>query len=182
MKRTLSLILALVLALSVSLALADGSGFHTSYFTMPLPDGWTYDNTDLEDPDVGEDLGYAYAPETPGLLIEAYMLYYEDLNNFSLWSSDADELQAYIEATLEDYAEDRAEYVDTVMAGSVPFIIIRCTDEEGPYLYADTMTNGYAIEFYSYVLDAEQNCAEITDADILQFKTILSGFQPVTGT
>ncbi len=182
MKRTLSLILALVLALSASLALAEGSSFDTKYFTMPLPYGWTYDDADLEDPDVGEDLGYAYAPDEPAMLIEAYVIYYEDWKNFSLWSSDAEDLQAYIEAVLSDYGDYNAEYVDTVMAGSIPFVIIHCTDEEGEFLYADTMTNGYAVEFLCYLLDEEGTSYRITGADIEQFKTILAGFQPVTGS
>ncbi len=182
MKKTFCLILALVLALSASLALAAGDTFETNYFTMPLPDGWTYDNSDLEDPDLGEDLGYAYGPGDPSLLFEAYVLYYEDLKNVSLWSSDADELQAYIDAVLEDYAEDKAEYVDTVMAGSIPFVLLRCEDEEGPYLYADTMTNGYAIEFLAYVSDTKGGTYDITEANIEEFKSILAGFTPVTGS
>ncbi len=182
MKKTFCLMLALVLALSASLALAKGEVFETKYFTMPLPDGWAYDNSDLEDPDVGEDLGYAYGPGDPSLLIEAYVIYNEDLQNFSLWSSDADELQAYIDATLEDYAEDNAEYVDTVMVGSIPFILLRGTDEEGPYLYADTMTNGYAIVFFAYVVGNDNKSYDITEENIEEFKSILAGFTPVTGS
>ncbi len=182
MKRTLSLVLALIFVLSVSLAFAEGDVFETKYFTMPLPDGWTFDNSDLEVPDEGEDLGYCYASESPGLLIEGYMIPYEDLQNVSLWKSDAEELQAYIDATVEDFAEDNAVYLDTVMADAIPFIILRCADEEGEYLYADTMTNGVAIEFLAYNTDEQGNAYKITDEDIELFKSILAGFTPVTGS
>ncbi len=182
MKRCLSLILALALALSVSLSFAESTVFTTRYFTLPLPEGWSADYSDLTDIEDGEDLGYCYAPEMPGLLIESYMVYYEDLKNYALWNSDAEELQAYIEATVEDFEAENAEYVTTVMAGSVPFVVIRGEDEDGEFLYADTLTNGYAIEFWGYLSDNSERSWPLTDEAIEQFVTVLEGFTPVSGS
>ncbi len=182
MKRFFSLMLALALLLSVSLSAAESVTFETKYFTLPLPDGWTTDYSDLTTIENGEDLGYFYAPEMPGLLVESCMIYYEDLKNYALWNSDADELQDYIDATLEDFEAENAEYLTTVMAGSVPFVVIRGTDEDGEFLYADTLTNGYAIEFWGYMSDDTDQAWPLTDKAIEQFVTVLEGFKPVSGT
>ncbi len=184
MKRTVSLLLALVLVLSLSCsALAEDSLlFETKYFTLTLPAGWETEFEDLETIDDGEMLGYFFSPEDPGLTVGACMIYYEELKNLALWNSDADELQDYIDALLEDYAEDHPVYVGTVMAGSIPFVVIRAEDDESEYLYADTMTNGYAIEFTGYVSGSDSISPKLTDKAVEQFLQILTTFQPVTGS
>ena len=100
----------------------------------------------------------------------------------ALWSSDSEEMKAYIEAILEDFKDDHPEYLDTVMAGKIPIILIKATDAEGEYLYADTMTNGYAIQIEAYVADDsdEEKLYPLTEENIEQFKSILATFVPVT--
>ena len=63
------------------------------------------------------------------------------------------------------------------MAGNVPFVLIRCADDEGEYVYADTITNGYSIQFEAFMAD-EENIQPLTDEAIEQFKTILATFKP----
>ena len=182
MKRSVCLLLALLLALSnVFCAAAEGFVFKTSYYTLTLPDGWIIDTDDLESDDASEDLGYFYAPETIGLVVAAYLEYYEDLKDLSLWSLDSKELQDYTETVLEELEDYSPELVGTVMAGAIPFILVKGTDEDGDFLYADTMTNGYAIVFEAYLTDTDGEVMyPMTENELEQFKSILTTFLPVT--
>ena len=62
-------------------------------------------------------------------------------------------------------------------AGKIPFVLIRCEDEESEYIYADTVTNGYSIQFEAFMADGE-NFHPLTDEAIEQFRTILTTFKP----
>ncbi|MBR5109519.1 MAG: hypothetical protein IK099_04930 [Clostridia bacterium] len=185
MKRMIGLLLALLLALSAAnCAAAANNVFKTAYFTITLPDGWETDTTPLDEDEKVEDaeyLGIFGTSKGVGLAAIAYLVYYEDLKDISLWNSDEADLARYTKSVMEDFAEDRPEYLGTVMAGSIPFILIKGTDEDGEYLYADTMTNGYAIEIQAFVMDEDwEKQYPMTDKYIEQFKNVLSTFQPVT--
>lgn len=182
MKKLLAVIIASALILSIVSAMADPVTFTTKYFTMELPEGWEIDTESLknESEENAEALGAFAAPDEIGLVAVAYLIYYENLKNLALWSSDANELQAYADAIMEEYADDNPVWLGTVSAGSIPFVLIKGTDEDGEYLYADTITNGYAIEFMAYVTDSEgEKYYPLTDEYIEQFKTILTSFKPV---
>ncbi len=183
MKRTISLIFALALALSaVCGAAAAEKIFKTAYFTVTLPAGWDYDTEEAEKLEDGDEyLGYFGEEKNIGLVVGAYIIYYEDLTDISLWNSDEAGLREYAESVMYDFADDDPEYLGIVMAGKIPFVLIRAEDEEGEYLYADTMTNGYAIEFNAYVLGPDgETQYPFTEKYIEQFKSILSTFQPVS--
>ena len=183
MKRLFGWMIAAVLMLSaVCAAGAEGVTFKTNYFTLQLPDGWITDYEDLEKEEGLEGLGFFGQDAKIGLIAGAYLVYYEDLKDVALWSSDSEEMKAYIDAILEDFKDDHPEYLDTVMAGKIPIILIKATDAEGEYLYADTMTNGYAIQIQAYVADDsdEEKLYPLTEENIEQFKSILATFVPVT--
>ncbi len=183
MKRMISLIFALVLALSAvcGTAVAEKT-FKTAYFTVTLPAGWDYSTDDAEKMEDGDEyLGYFGEDKEIGLIVGAYIIYYEDLTDISLWNSDEAGLREYAESIMYDFADDDPEYLGIVMAGKIPFVLIRAENEDGEYLYADTMTNGYAIEFNAYVLDSDgETQYPITEKYIEQFKSVLATFQPVS--
>ena len=180
MKRFFGLMMTLVLVLSVAAA-AGGETFTTEYFTLQLPDNWEIITDDLESEEEAQCLGAFADSSEIGLVGVVYLAYYENLKDIALWNSDEEELEAYTDAILEDYAENNPELIGVVQAGKIPLVLIRGTDEDGDFLYADTMTNGYAIEFEFFVTDADvEKMYPITDAHIEQVKTILATFQPVT--
>ncbi len=182
MKRLMSLLLVSALLLCVAQAALADQTFSTKYFTLGLPDEWIIDTEDLEeysDENV-EVLGFLGEPDEIGLFVLVYLSYYEDLKDISLWNSDASEIQLYADAVLEDLEDDRPVYLGAVMAGSIPFVLFRAEDEDGEYLYADTMTNGYAIVFLAYVTDEDGNQYPLSDSNIEDFRNILATFQPVT--
>ena len=180
MKKTAILLAAVLLTLSFACsALADGTTFTTKYFTLELPEGWTIDTEELnaESEENVEALGYLDAPGEVSLDIGCFLVYYEDLKDLALWSASEEDLKAYADTIMEEFADARPEYLGNIMAGSVPFVLIKCTDEEGEFLYADTLTNGYSIQFEVSMMDDEKYYP-LTDEAVEEFKTILSTFKP----
>ena len=181
MKKTLSLILARFVLCSAAWAAADdGVLFETEYYTLTLPDNWKIDLDDLEEDDKFEELGFMYAREDDGLAIEAALEYFESLDGISLWDAGEEDFQAYVDMILEEFAEDGAVVLDPVNANGIPFIIIRCEDDDGEYLYAETVTNGYVLSFYAYALDWDSNYLPLEEKHLDTFREILSTFQPNT--
>ena len=180
MKKITALFFAMLMTLALTCgAFAEGNTFTTKYFTLELPEGWEIDqdNLDKESEEGMEALGFFGSPDDISLVAEAYLVYYEELKDFSSWSASEKEVEEYKELLMEEFEDEKPEYVGTVTAGSIPFILIRCTDEDGEYLYADTVTNGYAIQIAAYLAD-EDKFHPLTDDAIEQFKTILATFKP----
>lgn len=183
MKRIISLVFALVLALSaVCGAYAAEKTFKTAYFTLKLPNGWDFDTDDAEVYEDGDEyLGVFGEDKDVGIVVLTYKMYYEDYKDVSLWNADKAEMDEYIEDLLYQFEDDDPEYIGTVMAGKIPFVLIKGMDEEGEYLYAETMTNGHAIIFDCYVLDEEgETQFPFTQEYIDQIKSVLETFQPVS--
>ena len=178
MKKLIAIVLALLLTLSIVSAMA-GTTFTNNYYTLELPEGWEIDTSNLQSEDNLEDLGLLYCAEGRGLAVEAFQIYYEDLKDLKLWEADDDKLKEYAGLILEDFSEDNPVFLDIIKVGSIPFVLVKATDEDGDYLYADTIANGHAIVFMAYVLDKDgETFLPITDAYIEEFKTILNTFKP----
>lgn len=181
MKRAISLLLAmLVLALPACGALAESTQtFATDYYTLTLPSDWTIDTSEANGDDEFRTLGYLYAPEVPGLVIEAGLIHYEDMSDVSLWNADEETMQGYIDAVLDELKDEKAEYLSTLKVGQIPFLIFSGEDANGPYRYIDTMTNGYAVAFYAYVAgDDSDALLPMSDADWARVESILNTFTP----
>ena len=179
MKKTLSLILILSVLLTAAWAAADDSVlFENEYYTLTLPGNWRIDLDDVKKEGTFEDLGFMYAREDDGLAIEAGLEYYERLDGISLWDADEEDFQAYVDMILEEFAEDGAYVLDPVYASAIPFIIIRCEDDDGEYFYAETVTNGYVLSFYAYALDWDSNYLPLKNKHLDTFREILGTFQP----
>ena len=180
MKKLFAIVFALLFTLSIVSAMADGVTFTSKYFTMELPEGWETADPEQEadDKDAPECLGVFGQSEGEGLVCEAYIEYDEDSKTLSLWNSDAEELKDYAEAVMEGFEEDNPVYLDTIKANGIPFVLIRATDEDGEYLHANTVSNGYYIHFMVYAADAEGEFIPLADKYIEEFKTILNTFKP----
>ena len=182
MKRLFLLLMTAVLFLPAVCVSADGVTFSTAYFSLELPENWEIDTEDLVKEDDSEDLGFFGGETAEGFLTGgAYLVYYENLKDISLWNASEEELQDYADALLEDFEKNNPELIGTVMAGKIPLVIIKGDDDQGEFVYADTLTNGYAIEFEFYVTDEDGEAQlPITDRDIDQIKAIMATFRPAT--
>ena len=178
MKRFLSLLLTVVLVLSAMTALADAL-FETAYYTLNLPEGWDIDQDNLEEQsnETMEVLGYFYSTEEIGLVVSAYLAVNGDAQE-SLADADDATIQEFVDVLMEDFTDNQAEYLGIIQAGSIPFVLIRGTDQYGEFLYAETLINSGSVEFEAYVLDAAETQYPLTDEAIEQFKSILATFQP----
>ena len=182
MKRFIILVLAIAV-FTAAFATAEGVEFRTAYFTLQLPEGWetSTDMDDMEETEGVEWLGLFADSADIGLVGIAYLVHYENLEDISLWNADDETMEAYKEAILEDFEDDDPELIGTVMAGKIPLIVVRAADEDGEYIYADTMTNGYAIQFRFMVTDPEgEEQYPVTDGYLAQIEEILATFTPVT--
>ena len=180
MKHYLSVLLAAALVLSAAAALADVT-FENAYYTLNLPDGWEIDTTDADTDAAGGSgyLGMLYAPDAIGLTIDAYVIANEDLAGQTLRDADAETVQAYADALIEDYAGNWPESLGTVQAGGVPFVVIRATDDTGEFLYAETVIDGRVIEFIAYISGEDGTLFySLTGEAAEQFKSILATFVP----
>ena len=181
MKRVFIMLLAvLMLAVPACAALAEaGQTFATDYYTLTIPQDWEINTSDLESEEDYKLLGDLYSPEVPGLVIETGLVHYEDMNDISLWNADEATTKEYIDAVLDELAEDNPKYVKTLNNGGIPFIVVKAEGEDGPYSYIDTMTNGYAVVFYAYVADDKSDTLlPMSDADWAQVESILATFKP----
>ena len=187
MKRLLGVMVAVILVLSAVCAAAEGVTFTTNYFTLQLPDGWETDFEDLEKEDNEEELGYFADPANVGLACGVYLVYYEDLKDISLFNLDEETIQDYVDAILEEMEDGKPEYLGTVTASPspdlkpIPLVLFKVTDEDGEFIYADTITNGYSIQFEFFIMDMDGDTMyPFTDAHIEQIKSILETLQPAT--
>ena len=180
MKRIFTLMVAALLVLALCPALAEvGKIFTTDYFTLTLPKDWEIDTSDLEKDGDFQELGTLYAPEVPGLVMEAGLMHYADMEDISLWNADEKTMQDYIDATMEDLKDDNPKYETTLNVNGIPFIVISAEDKDGPFRYIDTMTNGYAVVFYAYVAnDDDDKLLPMSDDDWAQVESILATFKP----
>ncbi len=182
MKRWICAAAAVMLVLfTACIAAAEGVTFTTKYFTMQFPEGWETDTEDLTQEDGVEELGYFEEQAAYGLSGGAFLVYYEELKDIRLFDAGEEELQAYIDALLEEFEEDHPVYLDTLMAGQIPLVMLRCTDKDGEYIHVDTMTNGYAIEIQFYVMSDDEKDMKtypVTDRQIEQIKSVLATFRP----
>ena len=183
MKRIISLALSVILLVAFCAGAAAESltmPFETTYYTMMLPEGWEiYDPDTEDDTDTFQTLGYFSSPDDRYIWANCYLHYLEDWKDVSLWNVDDEELEGYIDATMSDFEDDDGEFLGLVYAGSIPFVMIKARDEDGEYIYADTMTNGYVILFYVYLteLDTDETFP-FSDADIDQLTAIIETFTP----
>ena len=185
MKRTISLFFALIFALSaVCCAASAEETFKTPYFTLTLPNGWLIDTSEADaavNKNGEQYLGIFGDYAAIGLVVEADLARYDELKEISLWNYSEAELKDYADSVMEEFEGEHPEYLGVVKAGQIPFVLIKATDEDGDYLYADTMTNGYAIMLCAYVTDEDaETMYPITEKHIEQFKSILATFQPVS--
>ena len=80
---------------------------------------------------------------------------------------------------MEEFEDSNPELIGIVTADKIPLVMIRMHDDDGDFLYVDTVTNGYAIQFEISVTDSEgEKFYPITDEYIEQVKTILATFKP----
>ena len=176
MKKLAALTLALLLTMSLTAACAQtytaGNWFSVDYAdSLTLDDtSYTGDNTD--------DYRWLFTLSDDTYLIDASLNTAEGYEGVSLYSATADDRDAYVQDTLDAFADDQAELVQTVeLDNGIPFYIFSMEDSDGPYYYAETIANGNSLNFCCYYADAN---TALDDALLGKLVTLLKTFKPVT--
>ncbi len=179
MKRIVSLLLACALWLCAA-AFAEKSEnlFETKYYTMRAPEGWVCDYDDLKKEEKSWELGYIFRKPDYQLCVFAGLDYYSNWSDVSLWRGREEDMREYKDVLLKDYKDYSPELVETVTVGKIPFLVMKLTDNDAVFYYAETMTNGYAVSFEYYALDARSEWRNVTDEEYRLFIEMLKTFEP----
>ena len=175
MKKLVSTLLALALCLSLGAACA-------AEYTVPGLCTITYDDTVLTMDNE------TYVDENTDAYHWCFLLYndlysidmdmeqLEAYEGLSLFSATDEEKEAYKTALMEDMDAAFLSVLE-VPVGSfvIPFYIFSSENEEGPYLMAETVTQGTAIDFYAYYNDAT---LPVDDALTEALTTLVATFKP----
>lgn len=89
--------------------------------------------------------------EEGDVLVDAALEVIPEFEGLTLCLADAQARSQYLAATLDAFADQEIRYVDTILAGEMqlPFYVYEMIDENGPFLYAETISEGCAIHFHA---------------------------------
>ena len=176
MKKWVALSLAMMMALSLTVASAQ-TYQAGSYYTITYPDTLTLDDTSYTE-DNTADNSWLFMLVGDNWLIDASINTVSDYAGVSLYSASDADRQAYVDDTLDAYADENATLVDTLtLAGNIPFYVYSMEDSDGAYYYAETIANGASINFCAYYDDA---AAVLDDALLTNLTDVLTTFTPVS--
>lgn len=173
MRKLAALSLALLLTLSLTVASAQTYTAGT-YYTIDYPDTLTLDDTSYTDENT-EDYTWLFMLSADDYLIDASISPADGYEGFSLYNASDADRQAYVDDTLDTYADDKAALVETLTVdGDIPFYIFSMEDSDGVYYYAETLANGASINFACYYNDAS---TPLDDTLLGNLKTVLTTFR-----
>ena len=153
MKKLSALFLALVMFFSVK-ALAEPVIFEEYGFFITLPDGWSYEESEITEEFIKAgvvDSIYAYAED------ESIVMWL-DIYSFDEESLPATEMTVM---EFEGHVNDLREYypgISSFTVNDVPFIYYTAADNDGEYLTAYTWTSSYK---YGFVFRAKELTDEV---------------------
>lgn len=111
------------------------------------------------------------------IFIDAAMELIPEFEGTTLFSADAQTLSDYLAATLDAFADQDIQHLVTITAGGrqIPFYVYSMTDEDGSFLYAETVVNGCSIYFNVN----HPNSSQLSDALLPALEELLITFAPV---
>lgn len=115
--------------------------------------------------------------ESTDVSIDVAMEQVAEFGGLNLFSADAVKRAAYLEATLDAFQDLNMKYLTTITVSDweIPFYVYTMEDEEGQYLYAETIVSGCSINFHAcHALSSQRS-----DALLPALEEILTTFTPV---
>ena len=178
-QKLISLLLCLVLCVTAGTAAAveynAGSVFTITYDE----NAYAFDNTAYLEENTNEYIWmFMLYQLEKDVVVDVSMELVPEFAELSLLSATAEERSAYVNATLDSFSDAGIKLVDTITVSDldIPFYVYALEDENGDYLTAETIVNGWAINFSTY----HMNTAEADDALLNVLEEIVSSFVPVT--
>lgn len=180
MKRFTALLLSLLLLFSCMVPASAArmmQTFSNEYFQIYLPGDWVIDLSSVADYYGKLDLGFAYSGDK-SMLLEAYLNFYSEWAQDSLWINDAS-FEDYLIVLMDDFKNESPEMISKFYAGKYPGALLKLTGDYGTYLFGEIMINAYAYSFYFYLLNEDDTVnSNITQDEIELFQSILETFIP----
>ena len=153
MKKLVALTLAAMLAFSLSAACA-ATYTAGQYYTLDYPDGMTLDDASYT-ADTTDDYIWLYMLYDGTMVVDAALEPATGYEGVSLYEASQTERDAYVQDTLDAYADVNAVYVDEVTSVSgYPFYIYSMEDSDGLYYRAETLIDGTSVNLCAYYRDA----------------------------
>lgn len=107
-----------------------------------------------------------------GMLIDVGIEALPGHEGLTLYTATEAERQSHLDEFLRD---ESVVYLETLEPSGIPFHIFRLEDDEGPYLLAETVVQGYAIDFCAYYDDHTHPAGE---ALLSALKDVVETFAP----
>ncbi len=177
-KKLLSLLLCVLLCTAACSALAvdyNANGLFTITYNDDL---YLFDNRTYleENNDHYIWMFMLYQPDVD-TVVDVCMEYLEEFDGLTLFSAPAEDRQKYVNATLDAFADNGIQLMDTLTVSDydIPFYVYSLEDENGEYLIAETLVSGWGIQFSAY----HQEDGDSTDNLMAVLEELLNTFQPV---
>lgn len=113
-------------------------------------------------------------------LIDASIEAVPEFEGLTLFTADEARRAAYLNATMDAFADQEIRHLTTLTVSDyqIPFYVYVLTDEEGPFLYAETIVNGSAVAFGVYFARGNGDAEALLPA----LEEVLATFAPVIPT
>lgn len=111
------------------------------------------------------------------VLIDASIEKIPEFEGLTLFMAGEAERNEYLRATLDAFQDQSIKHIATILPTTleIPFYVYSLEDEEGGYVYAETIVNGNAIIFNAY----HGRSTGSTDALLPALEEVLATFTPV---
>lgn len=154
--------IALLLLCSMALALCSAQAAEYTVdglFTVRYDDkAFTLDNATYADENVDDSYRWFFILYNDLMMFDASTERIDGFEDFSTQGADEAARQLYLDDLYASFDDQSIKLLTTVTAGEskAPFYVFSYENEDGPYLMAETVVNGYGIDFMAYYNDSEK--------------------------
>lgn len=179
MKKFLALLLCVLMCAASCSALAVEYNANNIFTVTYDENTYAIDNSSYLEENTSEYIWlFMLYNEGADAVVDVAMEALPEFAGLSLFSATAEERNGYVEATLDIFSDAGIKLLDTITVSDlqIPFYIYSLEDENGAYITAETVVNGWAINFSTYHMAT----SEADDALLNVLEEVVTTFQPVT--
>ena len=174
--------------LLTALLLLSGTAFAATLtipdvLTLTYPNSWANSGADDSDDVEGEyyNLGFICGVGVQDLNVSIDLYYFPEYADLRLFELEEQDVEDYAGRLMEDYTHPRLIGIRWVSEYQIPFAIMEAQDSYGPFIIAETLTNGWDLCISGYAFsDSNYDVArELTDDDVDTFLAIVDSIEPI---
>ncbi len=155
MRKWIAVLLSLFMMLSLATACAV-SYTAGDYYAIEYPVGLRIDNTSHTAESTADNT-WLFMLGDNEYVIDAYVTRLNDYDpDFNLSTADDAGKQAYADEVSATLADEHPTFLNAITAKSgTVFYLFHMEDDQGSYLYAETIRNGLSMNFFCYYFDPD---------------------------